>query len=412
MLEVLVVIVPVVGLVVAANYADRGKKPGLRRAVAAVLVLINLLLLVLSVFQVALVYLPASDTKDFNPPEEQAAWEALLATLVMVALATAILSRRVRGKLARLFPRWRDERATPLAVSPRDEASELRPRPDSTPLFPQMLNYYTADSIMLPRPSAAPDAFEVMQEYPAARQGEASVKGFNPDSMVHLVALALCVYFVGSQFVGFILGGGLEGVAENLKGGVSISDLLANTFPEVLIPLVGVGIGIRRNLRQTLRRLGLERPSLEGIGAAVGVTIALFLFLIVVGSIWMSLVSEETYKEQTQASEALSQSVTSIGLAFLLAVSAAVGEEIAFRGALQPVFGLWPTAILFALIHLQYTLTPAALIILVVAVAFGWIRQRYNTTVAMLTHFLFDFVQLALTVTASGGALFWLTRLL
>ena len=120
---------------------------------------------------------------------------------------------------------------------------------------------------------------------------------------------------------------------------------------------------------------------------------------------------EETFDEQTKASEALSESINTIGMAFLLAALAAVGEEIAFRGALQPVFGFWPTAVLFALTHLQYTLTPASLIIFGVAIAFGWIRQRYNTTTAMLTHFLYNFIPLALTVAAPEEAMQFITWL-
>lgn len=35
----------------------------------------------------------------------------------------------------------------------------------------------------------------------------------------------------------------------------------------------------------------------------------------------------------------------------LLAVSSAIGEELLFRGALQPLIGFWPTALVFALLH-------------------------------------------------------------
>jgi hypothetical protein len=37
---------------------------------------------------------------------------------------------------------------------------------------------------------------------------------------------------------------------------------------------------------------------------------------------------------------------------FILAGASAVGEEILFRGALQPWIGLWPTAIIFSLLHI------------------------------------------------------------
>jgi membrane protease YdiL (CAAX protease family) len=39
------------------------------------------------------------------------------------------------------------------------------------------------------------------------------------------------------------------------------------------------------------------------------------------------------------------------GTIAVLAVTSAVGEELLFRGALQPLIGFWPTAILFGLLH-------------------------------------------------------------
>jgi membrane protease YdiL (CAAX protease family) len=62
------------------------------------------------------------------------------------------------------------------------------------------------------------------------------------------------------------------------------------------------------------------------------------------------------------------------------------------------VFGLWPTTIFFALVHIQYTLTPATLIIVVVGFGLGWLRRRYNTTPAIVTHFLYNFVSIALVI--------------
>jgi uncharacterized repeat protein (TIGR01451 family) len=213
----------------------------------------------------------------------------------------------------------------------------------------------------------------------------------------------LCLYLLGIQMINFVVAGGLEGVAESFEDGLSELDLFVNWLPQVLIPLLGVGLGLRRTRRQVLKRLGLGEPSLEGIGVAFALTIGLFVFVIGMNLVWQTAVSEETYEEQTEASDALSESIDSIWLAFLMAATAATGEEIAFRGALQPVFGFWPTAIIFALTHAQYTLTPAALIIFGVAVVFGWLRQRYNTSVAILAHFLYNFIPSALLVLIGGS---------
>ena len=99
---------------------------------------------------------------------------------------------------------------------------------------------------------------------------------------------------------------------------------------------------------------------------------------------------------QVDLSQLIAGGVNTLAFAFLIAFGAAVGEEIAFRGALQPIFGLWPTAVFFALTHVQYTLTPATLLIVGVALGLGWLRKRFNTTAAIVAHFAYDFTLLAL----------------
>ncbi len=383
-------------IVIAANYADREADSRMRRAVLVVLGLINMLIVVFyGLAQVAMTYSPATDT--FTPPTHADAWGGLLASVIVAGLATAVMFYPVRERLAALFPPFRGKRKRSLPGETAPENGEAGQ--GGTPLFPQMLNYYTTDSPAGPRLSGA----EVERDLP---EPDDSVRGFSPRSVVHMVALVFVVYLVGVQMVNFILGGGLAGVAKTYEeNGLTVLDLLANSLPLVVIPVLGIGFGMRRGWRSSLHRLGLEKPSGEGLAAAAGVTILLFVFVATVGGIWMQLVSEETYKEQTQASDALSSSVNTIGLAFLLAASAAIGEEIAFRGALQPVIGFWATAVVFALTHIQYTLTPASLIIFGVALAFGWIRKRYNTTVSMLTHFLYNFIPLAVSVSVSQPAI-------
>jgi uncharacterized protein len=65
---------------------------------------------------------------------------------------------------------------------------------------------------------------------------------------------------------------------------------------------------------------------------------------------------------------------------------------------MQPVFGLVPTSLLFVAIHAQYTLTPAALLLLVVALGLGWVRIRYGTNAAIIAHFAYNFIPLAMTL--------------
>lgn len=397
------------GIVVAANIADRDKRSGVRGVVFAVLILINVMIIALyGVMQVVYAFTPVAEGGDLTAPGKTEAVVGLVLSVIVAGLAGAVLHPRSRERLAGLLPAPRP--AGSLAARPQGlSTAALNTHLDGTPLFPQMLNYYTTDDIVVPRPSPVASSARVAPGWFAGPGGSAALRGFDKDSTVHVVALVACIYLVGVQFINFALGGGLEGVAESFEGGLTAWDLLLNAFPLLVIPVLGVGLGIRRTLPQALERLGLKRLDLESTAVAFGATISLLIFVAAVSMVWMGVVSEETYEEQTEASEALAESVSSLGIAFLLAATAAIAEEIAFRGALQPVIGFWPTAIAFALTHAQYTLTPATLIILVVAIAFGWIRNRYSTTAAILTHFLYNFIPLALSLSVvEEGSLWWL----
>jgi membrane protease YdiL (CAAX protease family) len=219
----------------------------------------------------------------------------------------------------------------------------------------------------------------------------------------------IVIYFVGFQALNYFLADGLEGLADEI--GVNYSILIANFIPMIVIPLMGVGLFMRRDWRQSMLRLGIRPLSLmdflKSVGISGVVTFGLVVWAIIVGLIWQGLVSEETLREQTEASNALADSITTLGLAFAVAVTAGVGEEIAFRGAMQPVFGFWFTTVIFVAAHTQYALTPAWLIILVVALAFALLRKYFDTTTAIMTHFLYDFTLLILLLVSNEIS--WLT---
>ncbi len=221
--------------------------------------------------------------------------------------------------------------------------------------------------------------------------------GFDPASMVHMTAMIYCNYFLGFTVLSYAIAGGLAGLAEEFKS-PSAGQELAQLALLIAFPVLGVGLGIRRDLRGTIRRLGLRAPTLAELGAAATAAFLLFVAEFMIANVWEALTPENVIREQTQLSEQIGSSIGTLSAGLLIAGSAALGEEIAFRGALQPIFGLWPTAIFFALVHIQYTLTPATLIIVVVGLGFGWLRQRYNTTAAIVAHFLYDFGLIALAL--------------
>jgi membrane protease YdiL (CAAX protease family) len=130
----------------------------------------------------------------------------------------------------------------------------------------------------------------------------------------------------------------------------------------------------------------------------VGAGVLLFGLTAVLFTVWTQFVPENEIAQQQAAAEQVVQSFNTLPLAFLISACAAVSEEILFRGAVQPVFGLLLTSLLFALFHNQYAFTPATLIILIVGMGLGWLRQRRNTTTSIIAHFVYNFIQLTLAI--------------
>jgi membrane protease YdiL (CAAX protease family) len=224
---------------------------------------------------------------------------------------------------------------------------------------------------------------------------------YNPDSAVHTTAFVLMLAVVVWTLANFMLQGGVEGIAQDIQeDGLEAGDVIFQAVVEILITLLGVGLAIRRGVPETLARLGLRIPARQDITWGVGTGVSLLLFMLIFNAIWALVTSPEVLEQQTSAAEQLNLAFATLPLAFVLAASAALGEEIWIRGGLQPVFGLGVSSLFFAALHMQVAFTPAVLMILIVSAGLGWLRQRQSTTAAVIAHFCFNFVQLALLALA------------
>ena len=80
--------------------------------------------------------------------------------------------------------------------------------------------------------------------------------------------------------------------------------------------------------------------------------------------------------------------------ALILGASAGIGEEAIFRGALQPRYGIVIPSLLFMVLHgPQYGLNVLLLSLFAVSIILGLERKYVNTTAAMITHALFNALQ-------------------
>lgn len=364
-LSLIIILVVVGGLTLIANLADGERQKPTdshspnRYAALFLLLMGGIVGLNVMVFLNTLGILYLASTGDGQPISTANQIIAVVLTLLAVAFSMAFMLLPVRRFAARWLPKPYIRPYTPIRLYPLIQPILF---PDASPPRPQETLLQTG--------------------------------GFRPESLVHMWAAILTTLFVVSQVLTYFLADGLEGVAAEID--VTYPLLMANFIPQVAIPLLGVGLLLRRNPKASLQRLGLSRLTWEGLVASVVITGALLMMVMIVSGFWMLLVSEETFEQQTQASQALAESINTLGLVFAVAFTASVGEEIAFRGALQPIFGFWITAFVFVLSHTQYILTPATLIILMVSLVLGLIRHYFNTTAAIVTHFLYNFLPLLL----------------
>lgn len=85
----------------------------------------------------------------------------------------------------------------------------------------------------------------------------------------------------------------------------------------------------------------------------------------------------------------------------VLAIASAIGEELLFRGALQPWLGLWLSAAIFALLHIGPGLRflPWTLSSLVVGLAFGVMANELGDLGAPIAaHFVVNYLNLGYIV--------------
>ena len=197
---------------------------------------------------------------------------------------------------------------------------------------------------------------------PVVRRGLAYVLPINPASIVHGVALSLTLLVIGVSVaqlpVAMSLADPNSPQQASLETFNSLPLLWLQGFMFVLYGFFGVGWTIRRGWRDTLARLGLGRLTPAYLSIALAAWLGLLLLDFLVSLVWRTVLPTG-YEQFGRLSEALFGSFISIPGALTIGLSAGIGEEILFRGALQPRLGLPLTSLLFMIVHAQYGFTPA-----------------------------------------------------
>ncbi len=223
----------------------------------------------------------------------------------------------------------------------------------------------------------------------------------DPRSTVHAVALSYTMLVAINLLT--ILGMGIDNLAASLGAAApgapdpgTLYGLWAQELAWALLGMVGVGLLSRRGPLAVLERLGIVPPSLTqilvGIGAGIGLALVALAILNLSISIGVPM-DEGVRKLSERLLGPLGRTVPGI---LTLGLAAALGEETLFRGALQPRFGLVFTSLLFALLHSTYGLSLYTVVVLIIGLVLGVLRQRFNTSTSMVTHATYNIFQAVL----------------
>lgn len=227
------------------------------------------------------------------------------------------------------------------------------------------------------------------------RQFVARFTPFDADSPTDMSGL--CV--VLSITIGYFVLSLVNNDPETVNNSVDNAYLIVQVAAYIALAYAAVGLGFRRTFQQATTRLGLYRPSSRTIVIAVGF-VGLALVVSAIGSGLTAALQPDVSDKIQQSLQNMTSDVQNPIGAIILGLSAGIGEEIFFRGALQPRFGIGLTSVLFAVLHTQYGFSLTSVGILGIGILLGFERKKYGTPASMTTHAIFNILSvLALTYT-------------
>jgi len=236
----------------------------------------------------------------------------------------------------------------------------------------------------------------------------ARILPIDPDSFIHTIALVTVLALILLPLVPLAVTGNAPFLDADFQDVLGIgteapgSSVNLDTFT-LIWTVIGsfflVGLWVRRDMRGTLDRLGLVRPTLRQV------LLALILGVVLVG-IFQGVdyllteffaASGITVTDETLVGNLFAASFTPLA-AVVASISAGLGEELAIRGVIQPRFGLLLSALVFASLHAYQYAWDGVIGVLLAGLCFGLIRKYSNTSTSAICHGTYDLVLFALVM--------------
>ncbi len=211
----------------------------------------------------------------------------------------------------------------------------------------------------------------------------------NPDSAVDMVGLGALLAALSLLTLVVAQANGNTIDPDALQS-PNAADLVVQAVFLSLLAYVLVGVGLARSFGEATSRLGLAVPRPRAVFIALGAVLVGLVFSAIGGALTAEF-QPDVYDRVSNVTTELTAEVQNPIGALLLGMSAGVGEELLFRGAIQPRFGLFLTSLTFAFLHApQYGFSFVILGLFGVGVVLGLERMRYGTVPAIITHAVFN----------------------
>ena len=223
----------------------------------------------------------------------------------------------------------------------------------------------------------------------------------DPNSIIDLCGLGL-IFWIGSFVVISAIQTGPADVGNGNSQGLTdnLFWLILNAATFVAIAYVAVGYRIHLTGDESTRRLGLSMPSLRTIGISVAMVIPCFVMSMIGSALTVAFQPnvvdnlEETMEQMTNGLD------NPIGALFI-GLSAGIGEEVLFRGAIQPRYGIVIAALFWTTMHVQYDISFVLAGLFGVGILLGLQRKYLGTSSAIITHALYNMLVVGIQIIAT-----------
>ncbi|HYI24124.1 MAG TPA: CPBP family intramembrane glutamic endopeptidase [Thermomicrobiales bacterium] len=227
----------------------------------------------------------------------------------------------------------------------------------------------------------------------------------DPNSPIDLCGLALILWVSTFFTISAIQSGPVDVDSEG--GGQLLESsfwLLLNALTFVGIAYVAVGYRIYRTGQEATKRLGLEWPDLKTILISLAMVIPCYIVAIIGNALTLIFQPDVFDNLQDTMDDMTTGLDNPIGM-ILIGLSAGIGEEVLFRGAIQPRFGIVIAALFWTTMHAQYDVSFVLVGLFGVGIVLGLQRKYFGTASAIITHAVYNMIAVAITI--AGGHILW-----